>query len=214
MVEYRKIVELDRHIGKGHVEEVVRLMDEDPSLLERADARRNDGLVRHAAESGQLEMARLLIERGANIHATAMGGRTALHGAAELGHEGLTAFLLSKGAQADRKEKKGRTPLMLACDGNHLGVVRVLVEHMGGKGLEERNVDGYTALHCAVDNTCHADMVRFLLLAGADPTAVDNEGRTPRDLGVLRRTPRELELLGSRLPAFEVRTGEAPKSCR
>jgi ankyrin repeat protein len=52
--------------------------------------------------------------------------------------------------------------------------------------LDERNANGRTALHlaCITGFAEHAevakDIVRALLLAGADPTLVNNEGRTPR----------------------------------
>jgi ankyrin repeat protein len=50
---------------------------------------------------------------------------------------------------------------------------------MGTQGLDERDNLGCTALHCAAQKG-HKKVVKLLLLAGADPTIMNNEGRTPR----------------------------------
>jgi hypothetical protein len=49
---------------------------------------------------------------------------------------------------------------------------------MGGKGLDDRGQSGRTALHWAVERA-QAEIVRILLVAGADPTAADDEHMTP-----------------------------------
>jgi hypothetical protein len=69
--------------------------------------------------------------------------------------------------------------LMLACKKGHLDVVKMLYRHMERQGLDEKVSDGRTALIWAAYGG-HEDVLRFLLLAGADPTVTDNEGRTPR----------------------------------
>jgi ankyrin repeat protein len=127
-------------------------------------------------------VVRLLIERDANINATGGWGNTALHSAATMGYEEVVALLLDTGAHANTRDRQGVTPIMLACDNDHLGVVKMLVQHIEGQGLNDGNVDGWTALHHAT-RWGHDEVVRFLLLAGADPTIRDNRGRTPRALG-------------------------------
>jgi ankyrin repeat protein len=124
-------------------------------------------------------VVRLLIEVGANINGTGAEGDTALHYAAEQGYEDMVALLLDKGAHANSRDHYGRTPLMRACGWGHLGVVEMLVEHMQGKGLDERAETGWAALHWAAAKG-YTKVVRFLLLAGADPTITDDEGTTPR----------------------------------
>jgi ankyrin repeat protein len=170
-----------RAAWEGNEWEVIRLLDADPGLLERVDQHGDRPLI-GAARHGQLGVARLLIERGANINATGHGGSTALHNAAPQGREEVLALLLDKGADANSRDDDGMTPLMWACDNDDLGVVKMLVQHLGDQGLDERdNLSGWTALHRAAD-AGYNQLVRFLLLAGADPTITDNEGRTPRAL--------------------------------
>jgi ankyrin repeat protein len=166
---------------EGNEEEVIRLLDADPGLLERADQHGDSPLI-GAAAYGQLGVARLLIARGASINATGHEGSTALHYAVPHGHEEVLALLLRKGAHANTRDQYGMTPLMRACDNGYLGMVKMLVQYLGDQGLNERdNLSGWTALHRAADGG-HNELTRFLLLAGADPTITDHEGRTPRAL--------------------------------
>jgi hypothetical protein len=74
----------------------------------------------------------------------------------------------------------------------------MLVQHIGTQGLQETDNQGRTILHRAVEKG-HHEAVKILLLAGADPTITDNEGRTPRALA-----EGEVERAGC-VAAFEVR---------
>jgi ankyrin repeat protein len=157
---------------EGNEDEVIRLLDADPLLLEREN---NFGIrpLAMAALFGHLGVVRLFIERGANINTTGRWGRTALHYAAEEGYEEVVALLLDNGAHANSRDEYGRTPLMRACINGHLDVVKMLVHHIEGQGLQARSDNGWTAMHCAA-YWGHQEVVRFLLLAGADPTIMNN----------------------------------------
>lgn len=156
-------------------EEVSKLLDANPTVLEGRD--KGSNFVHLAAEYGRLGVLRLLVEKGANIDA---GRRhNALHGAARKGHEEVMAFLLSKGARADKTNLVGATPLMLASGSGHVGVVRMLLQHVGEQGLATRHYFGGTALHMAAEGG-RQEVVKYLLVAGAQTTIRDNEGRTPR----------------------------------
>jgi ankyrin repeat protein len=170
--------EFSTALREGDEGTVLRLVDADPARLERLV----DDWARPlavAAWHGHQRLARLLIERGVNVNATGAYGFTALHCAAEEGHAEVLVVLLREGAHANVRSDAGKTPLMCACDSGHLGVVKMLVQHMEGGRLEERSDCGRTALHYAAAGG-HMEVVRFLLLAGADPTITNNQGRTPR----------------------------------
>jgi ankyrin repeat protein len=163
---------------EGNEGYLIELLDADPTLLEREDYIRRRPLVL-AAEHGHLGLVTHLIERGANINATGAWGNTALHLAADRGHEEVAALLLDRGAHANSRDRQGMTPLVLACINHRLGVVKMLVQHTQGQGLDDGDEYGLTGLHYA-SYEGHEEVVRFLLLARADPTITDNRGRTPR----------------------------------
>jgi ankyrin repeat protein len=168
--------EFSTALEEGDEGTVLRLLDADPTLLERMVDMWNRPLAL-AADHGHVRLTRLLIERGANVNATGRYGNTALHCAAQDGQAEVVALLLRGGAHATSRNDDDKTPLMCACDEGHLGVVKMLVQHMGGQGLDDGDEDGWTALHGAADEG-HEEVVRFLLLAGADPTIMNIWGRT------------------------------------
>lgn len=133
-----------------------------------------------AAGQNRLGVVKMLLQHtgGEGLEDWDWDGRTALQLAALSGHEEVVAFLLSQGAEADIPESNDKTPLMDACHFGHVGVVRLLVRHMGGQGLENRDEDGRTALHWAAFGS-PVEVLRLLLLSGADPTVMDHEGMTP-----------------------------------
>jgi ankyrin repeat protein len=170
--------EFFRAVEEGNEEEVIRLLDADPALLEIEDHVGHRPLTL-ASLYGRLGVVTQLIARGSNIHATGVGGITALDSAARGGNEEVVAFLLREGAHANARGDYGMTPLMWACDNGHLGAVKMLVQHMGGQGLDERSDRRWTGLHYA-SYAGHEEVVRFLLFAGADLSITDEEGMTPR----------------------------------
>jgi ankyrin repeat protein len=195
----------------GHGETMTFLLE----LGAQANSKAEDGKTPFmmACEAGWVSVARVLQHMGAlefqqAVQETDNNGMTALHLAANGGHEEAVAFLISQGAQcSSRTVGGGITALMLACGQGRLGVVYLLLQHMGPEALQERDVDGMTALHLACAKG-HGEVVRVLLLAGADPTVIDNWERTPRDIAEEMDEEEENEEKGSRagcVAAFEVR---------
>jgi len=86
-----------RHLSAGEDPDA-----EDPNL---------GGTALHvSAVFGQVEAARLLIERGAAIDATNREGATALHLSAFLGQTEMVKLLLEKGAGTDARNQRSETP--------------------------------------------------------------------------------------------------------
>jgi len=93
--------------------------------------------------AGNPEIARLLIERGVDVHTRNENGETALHDIARYGRNAAETMrvLLKSGADPNARDKFGATPLMNARDG---ACVDVLVEY--GADLTATNEDGYSVL--------------------------------------------------------------------
>jgi ankyrin repeat protein len=131
-------------------------------------------LLQHMAGNGLEEMS-------ADVNACNGDGRTALHCAAQKGHEEVVSALLSCGADSSKRTSKNdNTALMLASYKGHAGVVRQLLQHTGGRGLNEANRFGQMALWGACSNG-HMEVLRALLWAGADRT-IARDGVTPRQV--------------------------------
>jgi ankyrin repeat protein len=94
-----------------------------------------------------VEVAKLLLEHGADLNAKNESGWTPLHKAAFWGRVDIVATLLEHGADPDVQDKFGRTPLHSAALEGHVDVVRLLLEY--GADPTAKNEDGDTPLDLA-----------------------------------------------------------------
>lgn len=72
-----------------------------------------------AAARGRHAVAQLLLDRGADVHASQHGGYSALHSAAANGDVALAELLLERGADPSRAAEDGRLPADLAAERGH-----------------------------------------------------------------------------------------------
>jgi len=82
-----------------------------------------------AVALGHEDIAGLLIDRGADVGATADGGWTALHWAAMSGRSRLVGRLLEEEADVNARAEDGTTPLHWALKNGHDAVCTILREH-------------------------------------------------------------------------------------
>jgi ankyrin repeat protein len=175
-----------RATREGDVGQVVRLLDAQPDLMEANDPIHEWSLLYGAAREGHTDVARVLLARGADVNRGDSLGRTPIYIAASNGHEEVVTVLLRAGGDIRTRESPAVwSPLTAACYCGHLGVTRLLLRHMRGEGLDEKDGNGSTALWWACFRG-HAEVCRALLLAGADHTIADDDGDTPRQAAQLR----------------------------
>ncbi len=153
------------------------------SLQLGADVDVRDGNRRtplyEAAKYGQLEIVRLLVERGADLHAARDHPEmTPLHVAAEYGQLEAVRFLLEIGADANVENVWQQTPLsQLAWHAQENGaeIAAHLLAH--GADLNSRDNRGFTPLHRAV-RYGKVPFTRYLAANGADVNARTDQGGT------------------------------------
>jgi ankyrin repeat protein len=88
----------------------------------------------HSAVAAQsLDIARNLIEHGADVNAVQSDDFTPLMGAAQNGQLDMIKLLLAHGAQPDAKRANGQTALDLAREGGHAAAAELLKPHAGGE---------------------------------------------------------------------------------
>jgi ankyrin repeat protein len=86
-----------------------------------------------ASSKGHLDVARMLVERGADVSARAKDGWTPLHCASYHRHVDVTRMLVEHGADASAQTRDGRTPLQLVVrqestsSKGHVNVTRMLM---------------------------------------------------------------------------------------
>jgi ankyrin repeat protein len=149
------------------------------SAVDKMDYTRQT-LLHHAARWDCPRLAMTLLEQGANINATAIGGSTPLHVAAESGFPGIVALFLEKGADIEAKKTYGTTPLFVAVCNGHANVVALLLKH-GANVNVVTSSNGQTPLHMAAF-LGNADVVSFLLDHGACFEAKNRYSMTPLHL--------------------------------
>jgi ankyrin repeat domain-containing protein 17 len=137
-----------------------------------------------ACAQGHTEIAKLLVERGADVNRSDSRGNTPLVLACARGHLGTAKFLLDRGADINYRDSVGSTPLLRAIQMDHPEVADHLIAHGAVTGAASNN--GRDALAVAAERG-HVSLVRILIAKGAadNPT---NATRALFDAAVEGRT--------------------------
>lgn len=195
------------HIGQYQRSVLYHVCDKFPILTRRLIEAGVD--VNQATEWGttplmkvkDVAIAKLLIEKGADIHALDESKRSALHCASQDNLE-LTKLLVEAGADVNRVDKNGATPLSFAnediaffllengadphCEGWSIlhrsashgwhTLTQTLIEK--GVPINQASEEGVTPLMAAALHEGQDDMLFFLLEKGADPHLQDQHNQT------------------------------------
>jgi ankyrin repeat protein len=117
----------------------------------------------------------LLPENGAHLEDKTADGATALLVALHYKNKEAVELLLRAGADVNAYNKQSFTPLMVAAE-HSFDIIPLLLEK--GARLEDKDVDGATALLVAISNN-NKEAVELLLKAGADANACNKNDSTP-----------------------------------
>lgn len=122
------------------------------------------------------DVARTLVELGADKDAQNDEGETALHLAVISGSEAWLKTLLSLGVDVTKKQKKGKTAFTQAVINKNAAAVRLLAPKCKA---ELNGLDGYgaTFVHNAVIND-EIEMVKLFIAVGADLSVKNKWGKT------------------------------------
>ncbi|KAI1460619.1 ankyrin repeat-containing domain protein [Annulohypoxylon moriforme] len=122
-----------------------------------------------------LDIVKLIVERGAKLDAQSEEGYSALHFACWWNNPQklpLVEYLLERGADVNCRSHAGISPLQIAVWENDVGLLQMLL-NQNGVDLETYTVAKSTPLNTAVKNK---EMVKMLLIHGADPNKYPNGG--------------------------------------
>ncbi|XP_065340589.1 serine/threonine-protein phosphatase 6 regulatory ankyrin repeat subunit C isoform X2 [Cloeon dipterum] len=125
---------------------------------------RGDYALHLAARKKDVEVARILVEYGAEVDAQNNEGQCALHISADVGDDAMVRFFFAVRASASIVDKQDRTPMHLAAEKGHASIIETLVDKFKAS-IWERTKDGSTLMHIASLNG-HADCATMLFKKG------------------------------------------------
>ena len=178
----------------GDLASVSRLLDKGADINARDTGRffRSDTALHHAARRNDVELAKLLVGRGADPNVQGSTGYTPLHVAAGLGREKMVAWLLRHGANPSAVDRRRGMPLHAAVLQGQPRVVQLLIEAGADVNAPGNGEQADTPLHILfVAGTIrpeHEAIARMLIKAGADLMKT-NRGGTPAYWPVARTFP-------------------------
>lgn len=171
--------------SRGSCRAVVALLAAGADVAARFGAEERSALV-VAASVHSVDVAKALVQYGADVNAATSRGWTALHEATCTNKVKFMHALIGMGAIVDVQDDNGDTPLMLAAGREgcpHSTAVLLLLEH--GANVNALNAQGNSPLHWASSMQNMTDVrqaVALLLEWDADETALDADGRTPEGM--------------------------------
>jgi len=163
-----------------------------PSEVHSQDSDDKSTPLHLALERGHAEVARLLVDYGADLTAQDDDGWTPLHFAVQEGSVDLVRFLIEHGANAESQDEDGSTMLHFAVQRGNLDITRLLVEY--GTDATSEDEDGSTPLQLAIQDGS-VDLAHFLIEHGADVTAKDEDGLTLLHLAIFMKGSADLARL-------------------
>ncbi len=183
--------------SRGHLAIVRLLLDKDANVNAK-DIDHTTPLM-EAAAKGYTKIGQILIEHKADINAKSKINNTALLAASRNGDIELVKYLLSKGAEINVQESdNGYTSLVSALIGGHLEIAKLLLAYDAQVNTVDK--DGRTPLMAATKacfpmfwiwsgirrsfeatetHLLGLEIVKLLLVKGANVNAIDNKGCTP-----------------------------------
>jgi ankyrin repeat protein len=180
---------LDLASFKGRTEVCAYLLDVEPLLVLALDEHEQSAL-HLAVTEGHLDVARLLVERGATAGRPRGDGVQMLQLAARAGHTAMCEWALTLGLDVNAPGPDSTGPLHWAVLGeldaarqrktSHATAIAGMLLKAGARA-DATDARGRNALHYAAAGAS-VELMRVLVDLGIPINAADNEGRTPLDV--------------------------------
>uniref|UniRef100_A0A672PPK8 Ankyrin-1-like n=1 Tax=Sinocyclocheilus grahami TaxID=75366 RepID=A0A672PPK8_SINGR len=129
-----------------------------------------------AAHYENLNVAQLLLNRGADVNFMPKNGITPLHIASRRGNVIMVRLLLDRGAKIDAKTKDELTPLHCAARNGHVRIIEILLDQ--GTPIQAKTKNGLSPIHMAAQGD-HLDCIRQLLQYNAEIDDITLDHLTP-----------------------------------
>ena len=163
----------------GHLEVCQKLLernaDVNPQDASHNGSTRTTPLL-FALQRGKPDVARLLLDHGADVHVHDKNGKTPLHFAAAYDFIEVVRMLLERNLEVNSRDDQRYTPLLFASQKGNPNVVRLLLDN--GADAHVHTLRGSTPLHLAAVEG-HFEVAQILLDCNAEVNSRDDRGYTP-----------------------------------
>lgn len=167
--------------------------------------------LHYAVAGGHLNVAKILIDHGADVNWNIVVGYSPLHLAAKIGNLEMVNLLLASGSDPGIEDEDGNTPLIIAALAGHANVVRIIRKSLHPEipvhGRKPRTPD----IHRAAELGDLEDLENHLM-SGSDINSVNADGLTPLFHAVIGGHSHTVKFLlkNGALPNPVDKTGDTP----
>lgn len=182
---------IDEAIARGDLSTVKSLLESKPSLVNQGRRLDMPPLL-SAILRQKVEIAQLLIIKGADVNAADPSSRTAMHLAVERNLPVLIPKLAECGAKLNELDSVGWTPLHWAAAKDRVDAAGALID--SGADVHAISNLGGSALHEAASSGS-VDMIQLLLDAGVDPNVIATDGGSALDVAKKYNNEAAIQLL-------------------
>ncbi|KAI6661147.1 Fibronectin type 3 and ankyrin repeat domains protein 1-like [Oopsacas minuta] len=185
--------DVHRAINNWNEDQLIELLREDKVSV---DIPNDEGLspLMNSAKKGYTNIAKVLLDYGADTTFTTSSGKTAISMACFHGHVEMVELLISYHAPWDIPVKSGLYPIHSAVSGGNLEVVRFFLDKGVCVDLLEVGTKWTPLMRGVVVGTT-LEILELLLEKGASTSVRDDEYKTPLMLAVINGREEIVELL-------------------
>ncbi|XP_076655935.1 uncharacterized protein LOC143360718 isoform X2 [Halictus rubicundus] len=175
---------------KNRRTEIVKLLLINGSKVNNKSKKHSDTPLHLAIVNGDIEIVKMLLDRGADIDAKNKCGCTPLYNAVRNKKMKVIELLLKHRANVNARDNNGKSPLCVAAEGGCLQIVEHLLEYSADVNaityIKARIYfcEGYTPLHYAVESGSEK-IVNLLLKNNANVNTVAIYGVTPLHIAAM-----------------------------
>ncbi|XP_076684312.1 uncharacterized protein LOC143377171 [Andrena cerasifolii] len=182
-------------IEKKHAE-IANLLLANGCKVNKKNKNRVNSPLHYAAINGEVELVRVLLDKGAKVDARNSHGKTPLHNGVTSRKTEIVELLLNKGANVNHRDNSDITSLHLAAENGTEDIIELLL--VRGANVNAKTQDGKTPLHIAVERG-YIVIVKYLEQPGVSVNLIythkAQKGYTPLRLAIEERYEQVVKLL-------------------